>query len=187
MTSVDAIALQLEAGAGLILQRVPPALDASTVAAAVNGVVVDGFRVPAPGVRVLDARQCRSFEDLDAVRADLADEVTRSSLVVLLDHTSASALAEGAPHTVSWAGGIALPPDHPARGVLTDEEFAQGARALNIALSERPGFADKHAGAEVAIDLLTRRLFVRSGTSTALDIAREHIDDGIVYVERLPR
>lgn len=186
MTTTELVALLLDSGSGLILQRVPPASTPVDLASALGAAVVADLFGVRPGARVLDARRWRDFGDLDAERLLLASETERSPLVILLDCGSASALARSAPHTVSWSGGIWLPPDHPARPAQTDDEFAQGERALRMALAEQPEFAREHAGQEVGVDLLTRQLFTRSGTATALEIAREHLDDGVIYLEHLP-
>lgn len=186
MTSTELVALLLESGSGLILQRVPPAATPVEVASELGAEVVEDLFGVRPGARVLDARRWRDFGNLDGERMLLARETERSPLVVLLDSASASALARSAPHTVSWSGGIWLPPDHPARPAQTADELEHGERALRMAFAEQPEFAREHAGQEVAVDLLTRRLFTRSGTATALEVAREHLDDGVIYLEHLP-
>jgi hypothetical protein len=187
VTTAEWVALQLDAGSPLVFQRVPPSLRVDELAGALGATVVQSVFGGGTGRRVLDARRWREFPDLDTARMDLASETERSPLVVMLDHASASALARRAPHTMSWAGGIWLPPDHPVRGVQTEEELAQGERALRVALERDPDFGRLHAGREVAVDLLSKRLFVREGTATALDVAKEHLDDGVVYLAHLPR
>lgn len=186
MTTTEWIALQLEGGAQMVLQRVPPSLTAEDVARALDGVVVGSAHAEGAVPRVLDAR--RNAPDIDDVdRLALVEQPDRSPLVILLDHASASALAVRAPQTVSWAGGIWLPPDHPLRGVRTEDELEQGLRALTLALESDPDLGSTHAGEEVAVDLLTRQVFFREGTATPLDVARERRDDGVVYLGRLPR
>ena len=187
MTTPEQIALSLDAGSSVVFQRVPPNLDAGTLAEALQGTVVKDPFEDANPPRVLDARRHRSFAGLDPDRARLSDLADRSPLVVMLDHASADALARDAPHTLSWAGGVWLPPDHPAFGAYTDEQVEEGERALKMAIEREPSFARAHAGELVAVDILSGRLFARVGTATAFDVAREHIDDGIIYEALLPR
>lgn len=186
MTTAEWVSLLLDAGTGLVLQRVPPAATPEGLATTLGAEVVHDWFGARTGRRVFDARARRTFDGLDGHRMTLAEETEPSPLVVLLDTASATALGRAAPHTVSWAGGIWLPPDHPARPAQTEDELDQGSRALAMALAAHPGFDREHAGEEVGVDLQTRRLFVRSGTATALEIAREHLDEGIIYLERLP-
>jgi hypothetical protein len=186
MTSADLVAAELEAGARLVLQRVPRSTTAEVFAAALSwGVVVNASAFPLPGhVRVLDARLVADFSDWDRRRAELG--TPDSPLVVLLDVVSARALLQAAPQACSWAGGVRMPAERTVRGARSEEELAIGARALVRALQRNPEFAATHAGLSVGVDILSERLFAGRRDAGILDLARENLDEGIIFIAQLP-
>ncbi|MFH1466908.1 MAG: hypothetical protein ABIO70_21165 [Pseudomonadota bacterium] len=187
MTSVDLVAAEIRAGALMVLQRVPRNCTAACIAAALpGGVAVDAPAPPMPNqVRVFDARLVRDFSDWDRRRAELG--TPDSPLVVLLDVVSARTLLRAAPQACSWAGGVRLPAERTVRGARSEEELTLGARALVRALQENPEFSEAHAGLSVGVDILSERLFVGRRDAGILDLARENLDEGIVYLAEIPR
>lgn len=186
MTTAEQVAALLSGGATVVLQRAARGVTAEALAEFVGGhVATDPFE-PGAGGRVVDARTWRDFTGWDVRRGELERAARASPLVLLLDVASSQALLRDAPQTASWAGGVWLPPDPAARPARTEEEFALGARALAEALGGDPIFAATHRGELVAVDLLTRRLFAPTGDASAVDHAREHLDEGILHVGRVP-
>lgn len=136
-------------------------------------------------ISVSDARSVRmgSFEGWDARRRDLVP--AGAQRVVLLDVASAALVALQAPHTVSWCGGIALPVETAVRGVATEDELAEGSRALARWASELPADSPWH-GARVGIDLLTERVFAAPAHGDPLTAALDALDEGTIYVGVVP-
>ena len=87
---------------------------------------------------------------------------------------------------LSWAGGVRIPQGDFVRPTRSEAELLQGEAALARALAEDPGFAGRHAGQLVAIDLLTRSMFTARPDAQPLSVAREGLDQGIVYLGRVP-
>lgn len=192
MKTEDRVALDLQGGAAIVLQRVPRTTEARSFAAAlseITGQDVSTVANPcatAPGVRLFDARSLpdTAFDSWDSMRPQLATEA--STLVVLLNASRARALLDRAPHVASWAGGIAMPTHPQVRYAETSDERSVGAKLLRQRLAEQ-GLAEHAVGVSVGVDIASGRLFFPEGDDNALAVARRSLDEGILHVERLPR
>lgn len=183
--TLDRVQLELTAGMPVVLlrvPRVPTSVVADGLAARLGaGPLVDNPTSPAEGWRLLDARgwpQSR-FEAWDAVRG-----MVGPGLVVLLDVGAADAITRAAPQFTSWAGGIRLPLESGVRPARSEQELAVGASVLARALAADPTLRT-HSGETIAVDLLTERVFLPRSDASALELAQEKLDQGVVYVVRL--
>jgi hypothetical protein len=191
MRSVDRVALALN-GSPVVLQRVPRPTRSEEFAVELEAITgrparsVDGVAIVPRVIRVLDGRtrDAANFETWDRDRASLASE--ESPLVVLLDVASAALVARAAPHFTSWASGIWMPAEDVVRPARSDDEVALGEATLRRALEEDPAFRDAHRGEFVGVDLLTGRLFAPKPDGGAIAAAKEQLDEGLLYLTRLP-
>lgn len=103
-----------------------------------------------------------------------------SPVVVLLDVATATELGRMAPQTVSWAGGVWLPPESAVRRVRDESELVLVERALRDVLAADPDRRRELRGSVVALDLASRRLFTALPDATVFDRAEELLDDGLV-------
>ena len=186
------VALRIQAGLPVVLQRVPLRLDARSAAKGLEErlqhsveVVTDAFAAKPNTVRVIDARSLRAdtFRGWDEGRAQLGDE--RSPLVVLLDVNSGKALLAAAPHLSSWAGGVQLPEEKSVRPARSDEELSLGRAALRRVLYQQPELRETHPRVPIGIMIGSDRLFLGEGGVYPLQAAREEFDEGILYITRL--
>jgi hypothetical protein len=129
-------------------------------------------------LRVLDARRTLQFEEWDVERERIA---ACGQIVVLLDVASSDRLLQQAPHFATWAGGVRLPAESGVRGVQTNREFEVGKRLLSRKLAENPEIS----GGQLAIELASSRIFRPRWNQTALEVAQDRLDQGIVYVEEV--
>lgn len=184
--SAESVGLQLDAGAPLVLQRVPRSMDAETFARELHEVIgraavviADVDELVPDAIRVLDARACkRSFANWDAKREMLGS--VASPLVVLLDVATTRVLLTDAPHTASWAGGVWLPSEPVIRSARGESEIHHGKQLL-----EQHRLAD-HRGRIVGVDLLSARLFVDTEERSAADAAAEELDEAVLYMAYIP-
>lgn len=192
MVEAAPIAIELQAGQPLILQRVRRAVNAEALAASLAAqagedvhVVATPWEACAAGPRVMDARRAleADFDDWDVRRATLA--TPERPLVVLLDVVTSTWLLVAAPHVASWAGGVRLPVPPSVRPALSEEEIGAGKRQLRDALAESPGLAAELAGLTFAVDLASGRIFKPRPSTSALELARDAMDEGVVWVTRL--
>lgn len=192
MLDLTPVALELQAGQPLILQRVRRSVTAAEVAGVLQEhldrpvrVVAEPTEAGEEGVRVWDARQSKesSFDGWDVQRATLAS--SDNALVVLLDVVTSTWLIVAAPHVVSWAGGVRLPCPPSVRPALSEEEIRLGERLLREALAERPGLRAQLGGLSLAVDLASGRIFTTRGGTPPLSLARDHMDEGVVWITRL--
>ena len=112
---LDAITLAIAAGAKVQFQRIPPAVDAEGLAAALGSATGVYFVVRADlfddiAASVVDLRSGFDFTRRDPQRALLVDRA--NPVVVLLDIASSKALLRAAPQSASICGGVHLP--HPS-------------------------------------------------------------------------
>lgn len=192
LDSLDVVALRIQSGLPVVLQRVPRRLDAQAVARGLiervgraAAVVTDAFTGRSEAVRVIDGRSLRAetFRQWDEDRAQLGDE--RSPLVVLLDVNSTKALLANAPHLSSWAGGVQLPEEKDVRPARSDDELALGRAALRRILQVRSELRQTHSRVPIGVVLGSDQLFLGEGGVYPLQAAREELDEGIVYITRL--
>lgn len=192
MNSAALLALELRAGLPLALQRVRRSETAEAFAAELGDSLDGAVRVvshplepPGEGVRVLDGRRFREedFAAWDMERARLAS--AEHPLVILLDVATTRWLLQAAPHVASWASGVRLPVPSAVRVARSKDELAAGRRWLQRLLRDDPVFSARHHGMTIAIDLLTGKDFVPSPPTTALERARDNLDEGIVFVTRI--
>lgn len=190
MTTAEAVALSLQAGLPVVLQRVARATSAQGFVhelQALLGTPCAVVQAPidrAPvGVRVLDARQASrdTFLAWDHQRARLGD--ASSPLVVLLDAASGRTLLQVAPHLSSWAGGVRLPVEPLVRTARSDQELRLGQNALRRVLHERPELRQEDA--PIGVVLGSDRVFVGLPEVSPLAQARDELDEGTVYVTRI--
>jgi hypothetical protein len=190
--SLDLVAIQVQVGLPVVLQRVPRKLDVQTAAQGLAErlerpveVVIDAFAAKPDAVRVIDGRPLRAdnFRRWDEGRAQLGDE--RSPLVVLLDVHSGKALLAAAPHLSSWAGGVQLPEEKSVRPARSEEELTLGRAALRRALYEHPELRETHPRVPIGVMIGADRLFLGEGGVYPLQAAREELDEGILYITRL--
>lgn len=182
---------EVQAGARVILQRVPRSLRASELGAALSGLGMTASVVSSPWeptgsqVDVVDARghDAESLEALDTRRHDL--EARTTSLLLLLDVATGRRLARHAPHVLSWAGGVRLPPVVPVRTAQTEEELSLGESAFHRALAALGPRRANLVGHTVAVDLASEQVFMGRSDGSALDVARENLDEGIVFMGRV--
>lgn len=192
MTSTEQVALRIGAGMPVVLQRVPREAQAETLAAQLRDLlerattcVSDPFEAHPDTVRVLDARG-RTRDDFatwEPRRGLLGDN--SSPLVVLLDAATARDLLIGAPHVASWAGGVQLPLEKTVRAARSEAELRMGANAFSRIRSENHETLAAFLGRTVAVQIGTDRLFVPTLGASALDAAREELDEGLVYLVRV--
>lgn len=189
MTSADQVALQIQAGQGVVLQRVPRDALAEPFAYQLGELldrattcVKDPFEAHPDAVRVLDARGLtrEGFATWEPRRALLGDSA--SPLVVLLDAATARDLLTGAPHVASWAGGVQLPLERSVRAARSEAELRMGANAFSRIRAENREVLAAFLGRTVAVQIGTDRLFVPTLGASALEAAREELDDGLVYL-----
>ena len=192
MWDVASVVLELQAGQPLILQRVRRAVTAESAARSLSTalgspvqVVNSPWEPGEAGCRVMDARRAgeASFDDWDVRRATMT--TPDRPLVVLLDVVTSTWLLVAAPHVASWAGGVRLPTPPSVRPALSDDEIKVGERLLREALAESPGLAAELVGRTFAVDLASGRIFVPRLTTSALELARDAMDEGVVWMTRL--
>lgn len=178
-TSMEQVALELAAGRIVVLQRVPPQL----TALAAMEELAQYTGQPAP-VRLIDARGWLEdrFIGWDIRRAVLASEA--SPLVVLLDVLATRSILTAAPQTCSWAGGVRMPVEKVVRLARSPSEIALGKTRLSEWMDAEPGWKT-HLGEPVAIDLGSGRVFWGRELASPLAVAREYLDEGIVYMTRV--
>jgi hypothetical protein len=182
---------EARAGARVILQRVPRAVHAGEVGEALVTLGLTAAVVSSPweptgaDADVLDLRgdDVATMQSLDTRRHDL--EARTTALIALLDVATGRRLAQHAPHLLSWAGGVRLPPVSMVRVARTDEELALGAAALQRALAALGAVRATLVGRTVAVDLASEQLFTGRADGSALDVARENLDEGIVFLARV--
>ena len=176
-------ALDLAGGASLLLQRVPRAWTADALAGALQPLVGRPVRVArglddAVDIAVWDARgqPPATFDAWDPQRATLVP--ADGARIVLLDVATARHVLQRAPHTASFAGGVTMPPPGAVRGAETLEQAEAGDALLRRTVADHP----EHRGRLVGIDLLSERIFAGLPDATPVEVAREHLDEGIIYV-----
>ena len=185
--SVDRVALRVLAGSPLVLQRVPRAFDPDAFASDLAAKVGQAVRVVSalddrPDLALVDLRHTgpSTFVNWDPRRADLVPD--GGQRVVLLSAATGRALLQQAPHTASWAGDVGLPAEPSVRSARSDDELATG-RHLFAAWAAEEALP---RGAAIGIDLATERRFRGRADVSPLDLAREALDEGIVYLTRAP-
>ncbi len=181
----DRLAAELLAGTPVIVQRVPPTVDSSSVAAAVRAalgvdveVCVDPFQ--RAGAAVVDLRGREDMTEFERRRAELSRP--GQPLVLLADLRSSKLLLQQAPQMASWAGGVRLPEPPSVRPSASKEEVELGRQVLARALAEG---AQLPPGTSVGVNLADGRLFRRRGDHLPLQQAQEELDEGIIYVGRV--
>ncbi len=192
MTTVDQIALLIRANLPVILQRVPRWFTAEQVAAELTAllerttqVVSDPLGLNPPTVRILDGRQMteREAQRWEIGRASLG--TPDSPLVVLLDAASARVVLRTAPHVTSWAGGVQLQVEHTVRPTQTEQERRLGNNAFSRVRKESRELLETFLGYTIGVDLGTERIFVPTLAASALDAAREELDEGLIHMVRV--
>ncbi len=186
---LDAIALTVASGARVQFQRVPPGIDAPGLAAALVGATGVSFRACADlfedaTAAVVDLRSGFDFSGLDPERARLVERV--HPVVVLLDVASSKALLRGAPQTAFICGGVHLPHPSGVRPARTEQEVQLGRDILARELRAHPSEAAAHRGGSVGVSIASGRLFFREGERLPMEQAEEELDEGIVYLGRVP-
>lgn len=186
----DGLSALLLAGAPVTLQRVTPGQTAEQFAAAWAAlagtpvsVATDLFGPQRPSV--VDLRGGVDFSWLDARRSDLA--AIPGQMLVLVDVQTGRALLRQAPQTASWAGGVHLPHPSAVRPARTDQEVQLGREMLARALREAGPAVHRKSGESVGLNLADARLFFREPHRRPLEAAEEELDEGIIYVGRVPR
>ncbi len=188
--SVERLAMAILAGSPVLFQRVARSVRAddfvSALARASGLPFVAGKDVYADAVpTVVDLRiDSAPVNGLDPHRARLLDR--RHPLVVLLDLASSKLLLQHSPQTASICGGVAMASPSAVRPARTDDEVRLGRDILPRRLRESAQEALKHRGESVAVNLADGRLFFRLGDRLPLAQAQEELDEGIVYVGRVP-
>lgn len=192
MSTAEAVALQVLAELPVVLQRIPSALSCDAFIAALReqlaGEIVrvtDPLEARPTCVRVLDARQGteQTFRSWEARRAELG--TLRSPLVVLLNAESTRALLRAAPHVASWAGGVQLPVERSVRPAQSEQELRLGSNALSRIRRAQADLLRAYLGRTIGVQLGADRVFVPTLGASALDAAREELDEGIIYMVRV--
>jgi hypothetical protein len=182
MNLTERVALEVLSGAPLILQRVGRGVGAEEFAGRLGSALQGAVRVATTwddgrDVAVIDARMTppEVFAGWDARRPTLVP--AGACRVLLLDAASAAMLLSRAPHLGSWAGGVCLPEPDLVRPARTEEELRIGGRLFDEWV-RRGG----RRGERVGIDLQTGRAFTRTSDGSVFDVAREHLDEGVIFV-----
>lgn len=192
LTTNEMVSWLVRSGHPLILQRFSRTVTADSTARTLAElldrpacVVTEATQKVEGQTRVLDARMfpAERFKAWETMRAKMAD--SGSPLIVMLDMVSGRTILSAAPHIVSWAGGVRLPVERLVRTVDTEAEIDLGRRALRNALLAAPEFGRRNLGVTVAVDAVSEQLFEPRADATALQRAREELDEGLVLLKRL--
>lgn len=184
-----ALALELAAGARLLLQRVGRGETPSSLAAEVRAAGGPELRsaevwgAALGGAAAWDLRGWGPgrFADWDPRRGWFEDH---GPVVVLLDVGAAAALTAEAPHVVSWAGGVRLPDPGLVRVAATGEERTLGERLLADWAHDHPEEAQGLRGRTVGVDLAGGRIFTWAGPRSPMEAARDQLDEGVIHLRR---
>jgi hypothetical protein len=180
--TLDAIAIELLAGAPWVLQRISRAWSVPALLRAISARLgaalpqVEGPFTALP-LAACDARMIADFTDWEPRRA-LPAETQR---LVLLDAASGDRLLQQAPQFASYAGGVRLPLDPAIRVARTRAEEKIGEDAFARALSEDPDFAARNRDRFVSVLLGSSALIEPREPCSAIERVLQRTDDGIVY------
>lgn len=185
-----ALALELGAGARLLLQRLGRAEGVGAVAAAVRAAggpalhAVGAWQpAPAGAVAAWDLRGWGPgrFTGWDPRRGWFEEH---GPVVIFLDVGAAAALSAEAPHVLSWAGGVRLPDPALVRVASSDAERAAGERLLADWAHDHPEEARAQQDRTVGADLASGRVFTWLGPRSPMEAARDQLDEGVVHLRR---